>query len=55
MINTFSSEQLAKTSDLKADLIMRHYKLEETAKFMEIKSMNPKLKQYEIAREPKKS
>ena len=51
MIKKFSSEQLAKTSDLKADLIMRQYKLDKMAKFREIKSINPKLKQSELAKE----
>ena len=32
---------------------MRQYKLDKMAKFMEIKSVNPKLKQSEIARELK--
>ena len=30
---------------------MRHYKLDKMAKFMEIKSSNPKLEQSEIAKE----
>ena len=51
MINTFSLEQVAKTGDLKTDLIMRRYKLDKMANFMEINSINPKLKQYEIAKE----
>ena len=29
--NTFSLEQIVKTGDLNADLIMRHYKLDELA------------------------
>ena len=51
MNNTFSLEQMAKTGDLNADLIMRQYKLDKMAKTMEIKSINSKLKQSEIARE----
>ena len=43
MNNTFPLEQIAKTGDLNADLVMRQYKLDEMAKFMEIKSINPKL------------
>ena len=39
-----------KTSGLNADLIMRQHKLDKMAKFMEIKSNNPKLKQTEIAK-----
>ena len=50
-MNTFSLEQVAKTGDLNADLITRQYNLDEMAKFMEIKSTNPKLEQTEVARE----
>ena len=53
MNNTFSLEQIAKTGDLNAGLIMRQNKLDKTSKFMEIKSINPKLKQSKIVREPK--
>ena len=53
MKNTFSSKQLAKSAILSADLIMRQIKLDKTAKFMAIKSNNPKLKQYGLARKPK--
>ena len=45
----------SETGDLNADLIMRQYKLEKKAKFMEIKSINSNLKQSEIARELKTS
>ena len=54
MNNTFSLEQITKTGDLNADL-MRQYKFDEMAKFMEVKSVNPKLKQSEIAKELKLS
>ena len=50
-MNTFSSKQIAKTGDLTAELITRQNKLDEMAKLMEIKSINPKLKQSKIARE----
>ena len=53
MNSTFCLEQIAKTGDLNADLTIRQYKLDRMAKFMEIKSINPKLKQSEIARELK--
>ena len=43
---TFSLEQISKTGNLNADLIMRHYKLDKTAKFREIKSINSKSKHY---------
>ena len=53
MNNNFSLEQIAKTGELKADLILRQYNLDKMAKFMEIKSINPRLKQSEMARELK--
>ena len=53
MNNTFSLEQIAQTGDLNADWIMRQYKMDKKAKFMEIKTTNPTLKQYEIAEELK--
>ena len=52
---TFSSEQISKTSDLKADLIMRQNNMDIMAKLIEINSFNPKLKKSEIARELKTS
>ena len=55
MIQTFSLQQKAETGDLNADLIMRLYKLDKMAKFMEMKSINSKLKQSEIAKELAKS
>ena len=51
MNNTFTSEQIAETGDLTADLVMRQYMLDKLAKYMEIKSTNPKLKQSELAKE----
>ena len=51
MNTTFSLEQIAKTGDLNADLIMRLYKMDKVAKFIEFKSINPKLKQSERAKE----
>ena len=47
MNKNFSLEQLSKTGDLNADLTMRQYKLDKMAKFREIRSINPKLKQSE--------
>ena len=55
MNNTFSLQQIATTGDLNADLIMRQYKWNKMAKFMEIKSVNPKVKQSEIGKELKLS
>ena len=51
MNNTFSLEQTAKTGYLNADLIMRQYNLDTMTKFMEIKSINPKIGQTEKAKE----
>ena len=48
MNKKFFLEQIAKTGDLNADLIMRQYKLDRKAKFMGIESINPKRKQSEI-------
>ena len=50
MKNTYSPDQIQKTGDLNADSIMRQYTLYKVAKFMEIKSNNPRLKQSEIAK-----
>ena len=44
MNNTYSLDQIQKTGDLNADLIMRQYKLNKMAKFMEIKSKKPQTK-----------
>ena len=40
----FSLDQLAKTGDSNVDLITREYKLDKMAKYVEIKSINLKLK-----------
>ena len=45
MNNTFSLEQITKTSKFDSKLILRHYKLDLMATFMDIKSGNPKLRQ----------
>ena len=50
MNNTYSLDLIQKTGDLNADLITRQYKLDKRAKFREIKSINPKTKQSEIAK-----
>ena len=50
MNNSFSLKQITKTGDLNADLIMRQNRLDRKAKLMEIKSINSKLKQSEIAK-----
>ena len=51
MNNTFSLQQISQTGNVDSDLITRHYKLDLMARFMEIKSINPKLKESEIAKE----
>ena len=53
MNHTFSLEQIPKTGYLNDDFLMRQYKLDKKAEFMEINSMNPKIKQSEIAKELK--
>ena len=55
MINTFSLEQISKTGSLVSNLKLRQYKLDLMARFMERKSINPKLTQKEIAKELGKS
>ena len=51
MKNTISLEQISKTGNLESNLILRQYKLELMARFMEIKFVNPKLRQDQIANE----
>ena len=50
MNNTSSLDQIQKTGELNADLMMRQYKLDKITKIMEIKPDNPKLRQSEIAK-----
>ena len=49
MNNSFSLQQIQKTSNLDANLISRQYKLNLMADFMKLKYENPRLKQSEIA------
>ena len=49
MRNSFSLQQIQKTTNLDANLISRLYKLKFLADFMRVKYENPKLKQIEIA------
>ena len=51
MNNTFSLEQISKTSNLDSNFILRQYKIDLMARFMEIKSFNPKLREDQIAKE----
>ena len=49
MNNSFSLQQIQKTSNLDANLISRQYELNLMADFMRVKYENPKMKQCEIA------
>ena len=49
MTNSFSLQQIQKTSNLDANLISRQYKLNLMADFMKVKYENPKLKQSQKA------
>ena len=51
MNNTFSLEQLSKTGNLDANLILHQYKINLMSRFREVKSVNPKIKQSGIAKE----
>ena len=51
MNNTFSLEQISKTDNLDSNLLLRQYNFDLMARFMEIKSTNPKIKQNEIAKD----
>ena len=50
MNNTFPFKQISKTGNLYSLLILRQYKLDLLARFMEIKSVNPKLGNDQIAK-----
>ena len=47
----FFLDQISQTGNLDSNLTLRHKKLGLIARFMEIKSTNPKLKQDQIAKE----
>ena len=49
MNNSFSLQQIQKTSNLDANLTYRQNKLKLMANFMKVKYENPKMKQSEIA------
>ena len=49
MNNTFSLEQISRTGNLNANLVLRQRKLNLMGRFMEIEIVNPKRKQNEIA------
>ena len=49
MNKTFPLEQVSETVNLGSNLILRQYKLDLSARFLEIKSVNPKFKRSQIA------
>ena len=51
-MSTFSLEQISKTINLVAFLILQQHKLNSLAQLMEIIINNPELKQDEVAKEP---
>ena len=51
MNTTFSLKQISKTDNLDSNLLLRQYKFDLMARFMEIKSRNPKIIQNEIAKD----
>ena len=44
-MNTYTLEQVLKTSNLESDLLLRQYKLDLMCGFMEIEANNPRLTQ----------
>ena len=50
MNKTFSLQQISQTGNVDINLILRLFKLDLMARFMEIKAVNPKLKQSEITK-----
>ena len=51
MNNISPLEQISGTGSLDANLILHQHKLDSMARFMEIKSINPKMKQKEVGKE----
>ena len=51
MNGTFPSNQISKTGKLGAQLKLRHYKLDLITRFIEFKSINPKIRQDQKAKE----
>ena len=50
-MNTFSLERISRTGSFDSYLILRQYKLDSMVRFMEIKSVNSKIRQDQIAKE----
>ena len=51
MNNTHFLLEISKSGSLNSSLVLRQYELDLMARFMEIKAMNPKLLQNEIAKQ----
>ena len=51
MNNTFSVEKISKTGNFDSNLILRQYKLDLMARFMKIKTVDPKLGQDHLEKE----
>ena len=51
MNNAFSLEQISKTGNLDSYLILQQCKIDIMSSFMEIKTVNPKLKEDQKAKE----
>ena len=51
MNNFSSSEQRSKTGNLDAKLLLRQYKLDVMSGFIDLKPINPKLRQDQLSRE----
>ena len=51
MKNNFSLQQISRTGNLDSSLITRQSKHDLMARFLEIKSLNPKIRQDQIAKE----
>ena len=51
MTNTFFLEQISRTGIFYADLVLRQHRLDSMPRFVKIKSIKPKLKQKEKAKE----
>ena len=49
-MSTFSVEQVSKTGNLNANLILPQYKLDLISRYMELNSNNPNLRQDQIAK-----
>ena len=50
MNNTFSLKQISKTRNIDANLIIREVKSDLMSRFLEIKSINPKLRRKQLAK-----